>query len=881
LNIRLKLFLFSILISISCVVLAQSQTVSSNLSLDYLYDGKTTDLTVSYRATDSFSDSVLVTGLGLRLHFDSSALQVGDVKNLFLDGAQGSGLNDDTSNVDNDTSTDKYFLTSWADFGGDWPDGENQPIVLYTLPFTALSGFNGSTLKFTASSTAAGYTLESDDISVLLDTVPPSISLIGSDIISLVGASYVDAGATALDNVDGDISDNIVSTTNVDINSVGTYFVRYNVSDGNGNAAAEVTRIVTITYTDIDEDGIADINDNCINDANSDQLDTDNDNLGDVCDSDDDADGVPDENDVWPLRRAYAHDPDRDGLPSRWETRFNLMPLNTLDAELDEDGDGLTALEEFSLGTNPRHEDTDLDGLPDEWELLNSKNPTISNYQFKVLLTSQPQFEASCLLDDKDLRCVGLWDNQTVPEMNSPPLAVAVAANTACAIFNLNIECWGRTRLFKSDKIQNVDSLKFIGAERNGFCVLGSSDLVCWGQSFENLDGYSVLKKRFSEPYSLIVEDQNVCVADAMGLHCSYKIGQYYEDRAWCSLPIEAQIDGVLRNNNSVATIVNAELSLYSVNECKELDIANYYIPSAEEFKSPVVAGYFGTSLYSPLHEAQSCIADDGGSRMICWKWFVMEESAVIETPPFKVLSLHPSDWAGSYCVYGSLGFWCDGEDSLELQAFIDPDGDGFNTQGGLDKFPLDAAEWADTDNDGIGDNADVFPDNALYSVDSDSDGMPDEWETKYGLDPNDASDATSDQDNDGVTALDEFLAGTIPSGSLDIDGNENYDALTDGLLFLRGMFGLDGSALVTGTIASDAAYTESVDIESRIATLGELADIDGNGQIDALTDGLLTLRYLFGLQGDTLINEVVADDATRKTAEEIEAHLETLMPAL
>ena len=136
-------------------------------------------------------------------------------------------------------------------------------------------------------------------------------------------------------------------------------------------------------------------------------------------------------------------------------------------------------------------------------------------------------------------------------------------------------------------------------------------------------------------------------------------------------------------------------------------------------------------------------------------------------------------------------------------------------------------------------------------------------------------------RDNDGVTALDEFLAGTIPSGSIDLDGNEDYDALTDGLLLLRGMFGLDGSALVTGTIASDATYTESVDIESRIETLGDLADIDGNGDIDALTDGLLTLRYLFGLQGDTLINGVVAGDATRKTAEEIEAHLETLMPSL
>ena len=213
------------------------------------------------------------------------------------------------------------------------------------------------------------------------------------------------------------------------------------------------------------------------------------------------------------------------------------------------------------------------------------------------------------------------------------------------------------------------------------------------------------------------------------------------------------------------------------------------------------------------------------------------------------------------------------------MTADTDDDGDGVSDND--DAFPLDSSETVDSDFDGVGDNSDPFPNDALYSIDSDSDGMPDSWETKYGLDPNDPSDATSDQDNDGVTALDEFLAGTIPSGSLDIDGNEDYDALTDGLLLLRGMFGLDGSALVTGTIASDATYTESVDIESRIETLGDLADIDGNGEIDALTDGLLTLRYLFGLQGDTLIDGVVAGNATRKTAEEIEAHLETLMPVL
>ena len=43
--------------------------------------------------------------------------------------------------------------------------------------------------------------------------------------------------------------------------------------------------------------------------------------------------------------------------------------------------------------------------------------------------------------------------------------------------------------------------------------------------------------------------------------------------------------------------------------------------------------------------------------------------------------------------------------------------------------------------------------------------------------------------------------------------------------------------------------------------------DIDGDGNVDALTDGLLLLRYLFGLSGDTLTVGVVASNATRTTA--------------
>jgi len=217
--------------------------------------------------------------------------------------------------------------------------------------------------------------------------------------------------------------------------------------------------------------------------------------------------------------------------------------------------------------------------------------------------------------------------------------------------------------------------------------------------------------------------------------------------------------------------------------------------------------------------------------------------------------------------------------DGIGNNTDLDDDGDGVSDY--EDAFPLDSSETVDSDSDGTGDNSDVFPNNALYKADSDSDGMPDAWETRYGLNSIDASDATSDQDNDGVSALDEFLAGTIPAGSLDIDGNGQYDALTDGLLLLRGMFLLSGDSLISDAVAFDAVYKTSGEVASRIDMLGDLVDIDGNGTVDALTDGLVILRYLFNLRGDVLINDVIAADATVKTAEDVEAKIEALIPVM
>ena len=38
--------------------------------------------------------------------------------------------------------------------------------------------------------------------------------------------------------------------------------------------------------------------------------------------------------------------------------------------------------------------------------------------------------------------------------------------------------------------------------------------------------------------------------------------------------------------------------------------------------------------------------------------------------------------------------------------------------------------------------------------------------------------------------------------------------------------------------------------------------DIDANGSFDALTDGLIILRYAFGLRGQSLIDDVISEDA-------------------
>lgn len=81
------------------------------------------------------------------------------------------------------------------------------------------------------------------------DTTPPVVTLVGSSTVNVtLGSAYTDAGATATDNTDGDITSKIVSdasTTNPNVSKAGTYTITYTVSDAAGNTGT-ATRTVNV-----------------------------------------------------------------------------------------------------------------------------------------------------------------------------------------------------------------------------------------------------------------------------------------------------------------------------------------------------------------------------------------------------------------------------------------------------------------------------------------------------------------------------------------------------------------------------------------------------------------------------------------------------------
>ena len=83
----------------------------------------------------------------------------------------------------------------------------------------------------------------------VVDTTPPIITRLGEALVRVaVGSIYVDAGATAADLVDGDLTAAIMTVNPVTTGVPGNFVVTYDVADAHGNAAVQVIRQVRVAY---------------------------------------------------------------------------------------------------------------------------------------------------------------------------------------------------------------------------------------------------------------------------------------------------------------------------------------------------------------------------------------------------------------------------------------------------------------------------------------------------------------------------------------------------------------------------------------------------------------------------------------------------------
>ena len=150
-------------------------------------------------------------------------------------------VNEDTRTVTFINISENANTYSWS-FGDQATTTSNltNPIFTYAIGVY--------TVVLTATN-VAGASATFEDTIIFLDLDIPLITLIGDSTMNVtLGDLFTDPGATALDEVDGDLTANIVvGGDTVDTNVEGTYTITYDVSDTQGNAALQVERTVNVS----------------------------------------------------------------------------------------------------------------------------------------------------------------------------------------------------------------------------------------------------------------------------------------------------------------------------------------------------------------------------------------------------------------------------------------------------------------------------------------------------------------------------------------------------------------------------------------------------------------------------------------------------------
>lgn len=105
----------------------------------------------------------------------------------------------------------------------------------YTINYS----YTGATSKY--------RTIIVESAQTITDSIKPIITLNGTSTMNItLGSSFIDPGASATDNIDGNITSRITKTGVVNTSVKGTYYINYDVIDVSGNKAITQTRVVNV-----------------------------------------------------------------------------------------------------------------------------------------------------------------------------------------------------------------------------------------------------------------------------------------------------------------------------------------------------------------------------------------------------------------------------------------------------------------------------------------------------------------------------------------------------------------------------------------------------------------------------------------------------------
>lgn len=191
-----------------------------------------------------------------------------------------------------------------------------------------------------------------------------------------------------------------------------------------------------------------------------------------------------------------------------------------------------------------------------------------------------------------------------------------------------------------------------------------------------------------------------------------------------------------------------------------------------------------------------------------------------------------------------------------------------------------------DSDSDGLSDYAEVktYGTNPLDS-DTDNDSMPDRWEITHGLNPL-ISNATSDQDNDNVTNLEEYLYNIDPNGSNIGQQWSDYEYNNAGQIVTEWAFQVTSSHFYITQTKYEYDSLGRKTLERRVANPGLLATqgIDNNNDQITLytydTVGNLKKTIRKGI-GCTSINTIEVNDVVTENSYDALGRITTVTDAL